>query len=101
MKYWLTIFSGMLVVLGVSVIFYASAFMSKGGHPPASGIIALFTVLFITPFSILCLVFSLFGATNYSYYKQRIYFIFLGINVFYIIAVAQVWFYKSILGRAI
>ena len=50
-KYWFTLFSGTLVLVGVSVVLYASAFMNKG-HPPASGVYALIIVFFITLFSI-------------------------------------------------
>lgn len=99
-KYWFTLFSGTLVLIGVSVVLYASAFMNKE-HPPASGIYALIMVLFITPFSILCLIVSFLGATDFSGYSQKIYFVFLGINIFYMFVISQIWFYKSILGRVI
>jgi len=53
-KYWFTLFSGILVVGGVSLALYAAAYMSKG-HPPASGIVALVIVFAITPLVVLAL----------------------------------------------
>jgi hypothetical protein len=99
-KYWFTLFSGILLMVGLSVVLYASAYMNKG-HPPASGIIALIVVMAITPFSILSIIVSVFGGVDYSGHNLKIYFLFLGLNIFYVFCISQIWFYKAILGRTI
>ncbi len=99
-KFGLTLLSAILVMAGVSVIFYASAYM-QGGHPPASGIYALIAVLVVTPPSVLSFIAAFIGANDYSGHWLGIYFIFLGINIFYLFCIGQIWFYKAILGKPI
>ena len=99
-KYAFTLLSGILVMVGVSIIFYAGAYMQKG-HPPVSGIFALGAVLIATPFSVLSLIAAFIGANDFSGHKQKLYFVFLGIHIFYLICIGQIWIYKAILGKSI
>ena len=73
----------------------------NSGHPPASGIIALLVVLAITPLSGLCLLVALFGRFRYEGHRQTHYDLALGINLLYVITLAQIWFYKAVLEKAI
>lgn len=99
-KYWLTLISAVLILFGATIVLFAAAYMNKG-HPPASGYIALIVVLGITPFSILSLLISVFGETDFSGHKLKIYYMALGIHILYVCFISQVWLYKSMLGRTI
>ena len=100
LKFGYTLLSGILVLAGISAVFYVGAYMNKG-HPPASGIYALIVVLVVTPLSVLSLIAAFIGANDYSGRRLGIYFVFLGINIFYLFCIGQVWFYKAILGKPI
>ncbi len=88
------------VIAGISIIIHATAYMNAG-HPPASGIIALFVVVAITPVSGLCLIAAVIGRFAYEGRKQTLYYMLLGINFLYIVVFAQVWFYKAVLNKAL
>lgn len=83
-QFWFAWLSAAAVIAGVSVILYATAHMNAG-HPPASGIVALFAVLVITPISGLRLITAAIDRR-----KQALYFLLLGINLLYMIVFARI-----------
>ena len=100
LQYWFALLSAAGVITGLSIIVYATAYMNAG-HPPASGIIAFFVVVAITPLAGLCLLTAIIGRVAYEGRKQALYYLLLGINLLYIVVFLQIWFYKAVLNKAI
>ena len=99
-QFWFALIGAAGAVVGISIIIYATAYMNAG-HPPASGIIALFVVVATTPVAGLCLLTAMIGRFAHEGRKRAFYYLFLGVNSLYIFVFVQIWFYKAILNKAI
>jgi len=73
-------------------VWYAGQYLNTGGHPPASGIVALIAVLIAAPFAVLAVLLSIFGVGMSSVIQTRTYLACLGIHVLFLILASQIIF---------
>ena len=92
--------SGLAVLAGILVILYAVAYM-RSGHPPASGIIFLFVVFIVSPFSLVSVIAGLFAVKVPTRLNSKLVFSMLGVNILFTYLMALIFFFKQILGATI
>jgi hypothetical protein len=95
--------SGVLTLLAVFSIIGAIAFLG-GGHPPASGIVAVLIFFAVTPFSLAASVIGLVTPPRrISELKRggKLFFISTGVCFAFTVFAAALLFVKAGLGRAV